>query len=106
MMASNTFLIQCTFCFWLSEAVGLKANTAQDLVNNLKDDETNAIQALRTEVKGLVKNYRKEPEGYHAYGTMGLGSRPGSIKGGYKTRYKKKPRANNNIDSLITGDKI
>jgi len=57
MMRSETYLLQCTFCWWLSQSVGIKAKTAQELIQMITMSDKQEIGRLQEEVSELVKKY-------------------------------------------------
>jgi len=59
MMRSETYLLQCTFCWWLSQSVGIKAKTAQELIQMITMSDKDEVGRLQTEVSELVKFYGK-----------------------------------------------
>merc|ERR1719336_3030509 len=62
LMRSNTYLLQCTFCYWLSGPVDIKAKTANGLVAQVKESNNREITKLREKMFDLVKHFRKNTE--------------------------------------------
>jgi len=56
-MRSETYLLQCTFCWWLSKSVGIKAKTAQELIQMITLSDKQEVGRLQEEVSELVKKY-------------------------------------------------
>jgi len=62
MMSTEKFMLQCTFCYWLSDSVGIHGKSPADLVTKIKEEEHNTNKNLKEEVFNLAKVYRKNVE--------------------------------------------
>lgn len=59
MMPARSYLLQCTFCWWLSKSVGIKAQTATDLIQMIAQSDKDEVSKLQLELNELVKLYGK-----------------------------------------------
>jgi hypothetical protein len=59
LMKKNTYLLQCTFCYWLSEQVGIKSRNSTELIAKVKERNLKGIVKLKEELTELKKHYQK-----------------------------------------------